>query len=123
MSGTDYENLTSKELKALAAKQEAKEKRQLAKRGVTIRKEVEAYVQEKYKLSLAQIFTASDKPPVSYKCPQTNVIWHGMGKRPVGLQKLSKDALKQYLVAEAPRPAPAPVLQVAEGETEDEGAD
>jgi hypothetical protein len=126
MTGTDYENLTSKELKALAATQEANEKRQLAKRGVKIRKEVEAYVKDKYQLTLAQVFTASDKPPVSYKCPTTKVVWHGIGKRPVGLKGLSKDAMQQYLVAEAPRPAPAapaPVVQVAEGETEDDDDD
>jgi len=98
MSGSDYEKLTSKELKALLEKQEAKEKAELAKRGVAIKKEVETYVKHKYGLTLAQIYQATDKEPDSYRCPTTGIVWNGKGKRPIGLKSLTKEQLKQHKV-------------------------
>jgi DNA-binding protein H-NS len=78
----DATKMTYAQLMALAAQRKAEEAKRVAEQGVKIRGEVEQYVQLKYGLSLAQIFTASAKTPTVYTDPKTGKTWSGRGRQP-----------------------------------------
>ena len=44
-------------------------------------------------VTLAHIFTASDKAPVSYRCPSTGDVYSGRGKKPTWLKGHEADYL------------------------------
>jgi hypothetical protein len=94
------EEYSSKELEAFLKSRKEAEQRRASEDGVRIRKEVEGYVLETYNLTLAQIFTATDKEPVSYKCHLTGKLWSGKGRRPEGLRNLKPKELEKYALPE-----------------------
>lgn len=91
---TDITRMTDDEIRDYL-RQQAEKRRQLQLlKGVEARKDVEAYCLKKHGMTLAMIFTATDKAPKSYRSP-TGETWHGKGKKPEWL----KGHEAQYLEA------------------------
>ena len=82
----DITTMSAGEIEAFLKEKKAEQARIAAQRGVEVRKELEAYCEQKYGLTLAQVFMASSnsKGPRTYKHPTTGslYIYSGRGKVP-----------------------------------------
>ncbi|WP_247498330.1 hypothetical protein [Bradyrhizobium sp. 149] len=79
----DINSMTLEEISAYLQDRKEQETRERHQKAIKAKAELEAYCQEKYGLSLAQVYTASDKPPSErkqYKHPETGEIWAYSGR-------------------------------------------
>lgn len=82
MAKKDISQMSVEEITAYLQERKVAEARDRHERAIKAKAELEQYCQERYGLTLAQIFTASDKMPAQrqYKNPQTGEIWTYSGK-------------------------------------------
>ena len=84
---TDITQMTEEEIKEFLATRKAEQAKLVREQGVKARAELEVYCQKKYNMTLAQIFTATDKAPTApkqYKNPENGSVYtySGRGKLP-----------------------------------------
>ncbi len=84
---TDITQMTEEEIKQFLQHRKEEQAKLIRENGVKAREELEVYCQKKYGMTLAQIFTASDKAPKApkqYKNPDNGSVYtySGRGKLP-----------------------------------------
>jgi hypothetical protein len=86
MAKTDINKLTVAEIAAFLQEKKQRDGREKHQRALKAKKELEAYCQEKYGLTLQEVFTFSDKAPEhrQFKDPHTGELYtySGRGKVP-----------------------------------------
>jgi len=81
----DPSTLSIADLQALIEGKKQEQAKLIREKGMEARKDVEAYCLKKHGLSLQAIFTASDKPLMTYRHPTTGQTYAGRGKKPAWL--------------------------------------
>lgn len=87
MAKTDITKMTEDEIKQYLQNRKEEQARLVREQGVKARAELEVYCQEKYNMTLAQIFTATNrapKPSKQYRNPSDGTVYtySGRGKLP-----------------------------------------
>lgn len=79
----DINSMSLEEIAAYLQDRKEQEARERHEKALKAKAELEAYCQEKYGLTLAQVYTASDKPLAErkqYKNPETGEVWAYSGR-------------------------------------------
>lgn len=87
----DINTMSLEEIAAYLQERKEQEARERHEKAIKAKVELEAYCQEKYGLTLAQVYTASDKPLSArkqYQNPETGALYSysGRGKVPAWLK-------------------------------------
>src|SRR4051812_46890728 len=99
----DITNMTVEEIAAYLQERKGNEAKERHQKAIAAKVELEEYCQKKYGLTLAQVFTASDKPPSErkqYKHPENGSLYSysGRGKVPGWLKGSDGKPNAQYEV-------------------------
>lgn len=98
----DIVQMTDLEIQEYMKERKAQQAQMIAQKGKEARKDVEAYCQKKWGLTLAQVWMAGDnyQGPKTYKNPANGetYVYSGRGKVPVWLQDQNKKPNSAYLV-------------------------
>ena len=90
MVKTDITKMTVEEIAAFLQEKKQKDVVEKHQKALKAKKELEAYCQEKYGLTLQEVFTVSDKAPErkQYKNPENGSVYSysGRGKVPAWLK-------------------------------------
>ncbi|KYK47672.1 hypothetical protein A1D31_30110 [Bradyrhizobium liaoningense] len=90
----DISEMSLEEIAAYLQERKENEAKERHAKAIKAKEELEGYCQKKYGLTLAQIFTASDKPPSerkTYKNPTTGETWTYSGRGKVAAWAKGRD--------------------------------
>jgi H-NS histone family len=98
----DITKMSETEIQDYLRQRKVDQARIIAEKGKEARKDVENYCQQKWQLTLAQVWMAGDnyRAPKTYKNPTTGELYtySGRGKVPVWLKGADNKPNPQYLV-------------------------